>query len=187
MAHKTRHASRRTRHAALHLQEVLPTPPSSSPHLRLTARKPGVAAYTIRHGSPPPPPPCHSAQDPSRRRAATPSMPRHHAITTQCASPHNVTTQCRRCTRSRRNVNLTRREHCFALTAESLIDPCNQTSAYRWCLQEPGDDGPIARPLQRRAMINDVATMTATTTEHPGVRPQQRKVTNTVMTTTWRR
>ncbi|KAH9011865.1 hypothetical protein EDB84DRAFT_990275 [Lactarius hengduanensis] len=35
-------------------------------------------------------------------------MPRHHAITTQRASPHNATTQCRRCTRSHRNVNSTR-------------------------------------------------------------------------------
>ncbi|KAH9012764.1 hypothetical protein EDB85DRAFT_2158737 [Lactarius pseudohatsudake] len=85
MAHETRHAPRRIRHAASHLQEVLPTPPSSSPRLRLTARKPGVAAYTFRHGSPPPPPPCHSAQDPSRCRAATPSQ--CHATTLEQPEP----------------------------------------------------------------------------------------------------
>ncbi|KAH9032285.1 hypothetical protein EDB85DRAFT_2289827 [Lactarius pseudohatsudake] len=78
------------------LQEVLPTPPSSkskpsSPHCRLTPRKPVVATSTFRHASPPPPPPHHSVQDPSRRCAATPSQCYATTPSQQRASPHNAT------------------------------------------------------------------------------------------------
>ncbi|KAH9005588.1 hypothetical protein EDB86DRAFT_1462808 [Lactarius hatsudake] len=114
------------------------------PTLRLTARKPGVAAYTFHHGSPQPPPSCHSAQDPSRRRTATPS-------------------QCHATTPSRHSVQ--------APASHEQRRPADGWTITVTC----GDD-------------NDVATITATTTEQLGLRPWQgqRKLTNTtmVMTTT---